>query len=164
LIGASVDVAAYYPDSSTLFQDGGTKTVSGSIEYPGGTFSSYNSSWQVDITDTQLIVTKTTASGFPFQPASFNGFVLTILSGPALVSASADAASNFSPVGISIVGNKLFLNFQGVSADNAVFPVSSIININSGASGVPEPATWITVLTSGLGLLGFGRLRNRRKA
>lgn len=58
-------------------------------------------------------------------------------------------------MGTSIVGNQLFLNLQGVTADNSIFPVSAIIDINSGAGGVPEPATWITVLTSGVGLLGF---------
>jgi hypothetical protein len=49
MIGAVVDVGAYYPTSSSLYADGGTKTVSGAIEYPAGSFAGYNSSWQIDI-------------------------------------------------------------------------------------------------------------------
>jgi hypothetical protein len=161
LIGATVDVAAYYPNTSSIYQDGGQKVVSGSIEYLAGAFSSYNSAWQVDVTDSQLIVTKTAGNGFPFAGADFNGFVLTIISGPSLTSASVDAASAFSPVGITISGNQLFLNYQGVTGDNAS-ELSSIININSdNPGGVPEPATWVTLAA---GLAGVGLLRARRKA
>jgi hypothetical protein len=161
LIGATVDVGAYDPTSSSLFKDGGITTVSGAIEYPSGSFAGYNSSWQIDITDTQLILTDAAPSnGFPFASAAFNGFILTVLSGPTLVSASVDPSSAFSPV-ISIVGgNELLLNYQGVTGSGAV---SSIIDITTGASSVPEPATWLTVLTSGMGLLGARWLKARQK-
>jgi hypothetical protein len=161
LIGATVDVGAYYPTSSSLYEDGGTTTVSGAIEYPQGTFADYNTSWQIDITDNQIIVTNATADGFPFGSATFNGFILTVLSGPTLVSASVDPSSAFSPFDISIVGgNQLLLNFQGVDAPNDV--ISSVINITSSGS-VPEPATWLTVLTCGMGLLGARRLKAQRR-
>ena len=159
LIGATVDVAAYYPTSSILYADGGTRTVSGAIEYPAGSFAGYNTSFRIDITDTQLILTNAgNSTGLPFAGATFNGFILTVLSGPTLLSASVDSSSAFSPVGISSVGgNQLLLNYQGVTGPSQ--PVSSIININT----VPEPATWLTVLASGIGLLGARRRKARRR-
>jgi hypothetical protein len=142
--------------------DGGTKTVSGAIEYPSGSFFAYNASWQIDISDTQLILTNAGPSdGFPFQDGTFNGFILTVLSGPTLLSASVDAASAFSPVSISIVGgNELLLNFEGVTGSGAV---SSIIDISTGASSLPEPATWLTVLMPGMGLLAARWLKAKRR-
>jgi len=133
------------------------RTVSDSIEYPAGSFGD---NWQIDITDTQFILTKTTASVFPFLKNEFCGFVLTLFSGT-IVSASVDPSSDFSPVGISLpFPSELKLDYQGVTAPSD-FPVSSIIDINTDVSAVPEPATWITFLASSVGLAGLGLLRVR---
>ncbi len=64
LIGATVNVSANFPDPATVYADGGNQVVGAGVEYPAGIFAAYNSSWQVDITDTQMIVSNTTA-GFP---------------------------------------------------------------------------------------------------
>src|SRR5262249_53595972 len=79
LIGATVDVSANFPTVGTVFSDGGNKVVSNAIEYPAGSFPTYQPVWQVNITDNQFILTATSASGFPFTGASFNGFILTVL-------------------------------------------------------------------------------------
>jgi hypothetical protein len=160
LLGSTIDISAFFPNTSTLFQDGGTKTVSGAIEYPAGTFANYNPSWQVDVTDSQIIITNTTA-GFPFQPGSFNGFIMTVLSGPTLISAVADASSGFFPVGLTIVGNQLQMNFQGVNASNTS-PLSSIIDVSTATSAVPEPSTWAMMLIGFAGL-GFAFRQSRRR-
>jgi hypothetical protein len=149
LLGSTVNVSAYYPDSITIYQAGPNTTVTGAIEYPTGTFTAYNPSWQIDITDTQITISDTRGTGFPYQVASFNGWILSVLSGPSILSAVADGASQFNPVGISIVnGNQLFLNFSGVAG-----PASgtSIIDITT----VPEPASLVLL---GLGMVGIALL------
>jgi hypothetical protein len=89
-----------------------------------------------------------------FQVASFNGFEVAFLTGT-ITGAVADGASAFNPV-ISIVGNNLFLNYQGVNATDGQ---SSIIDLTgTGASGVPEPAT---VAMLGAGLVALGALHKR---
>jgi len=160
LLGSTIDISAFFPDASTLIQDGGTRTVSGAIEYPAGTFSSYSDAWQIDVTDSQVIITNT-HFGFPFQPGSFNGFIMTILSGPTLTSAVADASSGFFPVGLAIVGNQLQINFQGVTGNSNASPLSSIIDVNTAASSVPEPSTWAMMLIGFAGL-GFAFRRSPR--
>jgi hypothetical protein len=149
LLGSTVNVSAYYPSSITIYQAGPIVTVSGAIEYPMGTFTSYNPSWQIDITDTQITISDSGGAGFPYGVASFNGWILTVISGPAISSAVADGASQFNPVGISIVnGNQLLLNFSGVAG-----PISgtSIIDITT----VPEPASLVLL---GLGMVGIALL------
>jgi hypothetical protein len=162
LLGATVNVSANYPDVSSLSSDGGNATVSNAIEYPSGTFSSYNSSWSVDVTDNQLIITNAGAStGFPFASATFNGFVLKVLSGPTLAWAHVAPASNFFPIGIAIVGgNELQLDFQGVTAQNFT-PLSSVIDIGF-TNPVPEPETY-AMMMAGLGLMGAVARRRKVK-
>jgi hypothetical protein len=92
--------------------------------------------------------------GGNFQVASFNGFEVAFLTGT-ITGAVADGTSAFNPV-ISIVGNNLFLNYQGV---NALDGQSSIIDLTgTGGSSVPEPAS-IAILGSGLAALALLRKR-----
>jgi hypothetical protein len=148
MIGSTVNVSAYYPDTSSVYTDGDNAMVSGAIEYPSGSFASYNLSWEVDVTNTQIILTNAGNSvGFPFASAPFNGFIMTVISGPTLLSAIADPTSDFLPTAITVVGgNQLQLNYQGVNAGNFAV-LSSIINIST--AGVPEPGT-IALLVAGL--------------
>jgi hypothetical protein len=161
LLGSTVNVSAFFPDTSSLFSNGGDTTVSGAIEYPSGSFPTYNTTWQVDITDTQMIISDAGAQGgFPFGPATFNGFILTVLSGPVITSAVTDAASQFSPVDVTVVGgNEVEVNFEGVDASNAT-PLTSIIDIETTSSvAVAEPTSLALI---GVGLLGLGVLRRRQ--
>jgi PEP-CTERM motif len=153
LSGALVNVAGYYPDTNSLIEAGPNTTVSGAIEYPDGTFSLYSSSWQIDIADTQLTISDVGGYGFPYGAAPFNGWKLTIISGPSILSAVADASSQFNPVGISIVnGNELFLNYSDVSGPQFG---TSVIDIAT----VPEPGTMTLVGLSIVGLLAIIRRR-----
>ncbi len=155
LIGATVDVTADYPEIGSILADGGNQIVSGAIEYPAGSFDGYGDAWQVDITDTQLILTNT-AVGFPFGSADFNGFVLKIISGPAILSASVDPGSDFSPIGISVVnGNEIDLNYTDVTHSNSASS-SSIIDITE-ASPVPEPSSFLVIAGAALALAGAAK-------
>ena len=99
--------------------------------------------------------------GFPFQPGSFDGFIMTVLSGPTVTSAVADASSGFFPVGLAIVGNQLQINFQGVAGNLNASPLSSLIDVST-SSAVPEPSTWAMMLLGFAGL-GFAFGQSRRK-
>jgi hypothetical protein len=150
LDGSSVDLAAYYPDSSSVYEDGGVTTVSGSDVY---TFPSYAPGWTVAVTDNQLIVTAGYTS--TFTPATFNGWVLTDLSGPGILSAVTDASSQFDPVGITIAGDdQLFLNYQDVPI---VLGQTSVIDINSSSA----PDGGLTVAMLGSAMVGLGLIRQR---
>ena len=154
LDGSLVNVSAYYPTTSSVYDAGGNTVVTGAVEYPTGSFPYYNPGWQVDITDTQIIISDAGGFGFPYAGAPFNGWVLTILSGPVITSAAVDPSSQFDPVGISIVGgNQLFLNYSGVGGEGVE---SSIIDINSGPVSTPDGGLTVAMLgavMSGLALI-----------
>jgi len=148
LLGATVDISARYPTAADVYQDAGTSTVSNAVEYPAGSLSIYNPSWQIDVTDTSIIITDMRNIGLPFSGGvAFNGFVLRVISGPVLTGASVDGASAFTPGDLSIIGgDTLEINFVGVSGPSTG-SVSSIIDISTtpavlrGPFVVPEPAS-----------------------
>ena len=153
LLGATVNVSAYFPDAATLFYDPGNAVVGASVEYPQGSYPSYNDSWEVDVSDDRVKITDTLGVGLSFAPAAFNGFILTVVSGPSIVSASIDAASTIVPVGVSVSGGRLFMNFAGVSEQ--AFG-SGIVTFVTGDVPVPAPATPALL---GMGLVALGGRR-----
>jgi hypothetical protein len=96
LIGSSVDVSTDYPTETAVYSDGGVKVVGNGVEYPTGSFSGYNPYFSVDLSGNQIIISNAVGTDFT-GGVSFNGFVIKDLSG-SFLSATADAASNFSPV------------------------------------------------------------------
>lgn len=157
LTGSTVNVSAFYPDSTSSYDDPGNRVVSGAIEYPTGSFPLYNTTFQIDLTEDQLILTDVLATAFPFEPAAFNGFIMEIVSGPEILWASVNPASEFAPSSLSIdPGGRLLLNYQGLLAGGPG-PVSSIIDIVV----VPEPYT-LSLLS--LGMVGLRALRRRHVA
>jgi hypothetical protein len=154
LLGSTVNVSAYYPDLSSLYTDAGNQVVGAGVEYPAGSISGYAES--IDLSDTQIEV------GIPvavsFTPVTFNGFVITDLSGVFL---SASYVSGVLPASISIAGNQLFLNYQGVSTSAAG---NTIIDVTTnGVAATPLPAALPLFATglAGLGLLGWRRKRKQ---
>jgi hypothetical protein len=156
LMGADVNLSAYYPDSSSLYENGGDAIVSGGVEYPGVTIYQF---WETDINDSQLIFNWTVNDTATFLGGTFNGFILTILSDKTFSSASIDAVSGFDPISLSIAGNgtQLLINYSGV---NIPALASSVINFEvADSSSVPLPAT-LTLF--GLGFAGIGWSRRRK--
>jgi hypothetical protein len=72
--------------------------------------------------------------------------------------AVANAGSGFSPVGITIGGNTLTLDYNGVGGTG---PIASIIDVSAVSNAAPEPATLATL---GLALAGLGLCRRRLAA
>jgi len=148
LLGETVNLSAYFPNASSVWEAGPNVVVSAGVEYAGGSFPAYSSSWQIDITDTQIRITDIGGIGFPYGTATFNGWVLKTLTGPGFLSAAPAADSQFNPVSISIVnGNELFLNYSGLAGPQFG---TSIIDIS--LVPVPEPACLAFI---GLALCGL---------
>jgi hypothetical protein len=153
LIGSTVDVRNYYPNLATLISDAGSTTVSGALEYPNV------ASFAMDITDTQILIEWAGPGNSSFTGAAFNGFEF-LFSGVTIAGATVNGSNTFlgSPA-INIVGNNIFLNYSGVQTGTG--PTTSIIDVTTSASGVPEPGT-LTLLAAGL--LGLGFRYKRRSA
>jgi hypothetical protein len=150
LMSSTVNVsAAVTPTTPPFVVDPGNRMVSDAVEYPAGSFVRYNDSIAVDITDSQFIL-----SIFPtnFQDATFNGFILRVVSGPDILDAMINSASAFQPVDLEIRdGNRLLLNYQGVDLPSSSTRLMSIIDITTG-NAVPEPASSLLL---GIGILAL---------
>jgi hypothetical protein len=154
LNGDLVDVSAYYPDTSTLLSDGGVTTVGPSVEYPVGSFPAYQPTASVDLTNDQIIIS---GSFGQFLTGAFNGFGITVLSGSLITSAITDASSTLDPLSLAIVGNVLWVNFEGIPTSGIT---TAVIDVGT-SSTVPESSTWAMMLMGFAGL-GYARHRGRR--
>src|SRR5258708_10209577 len=70
LIGSTVDLQAFFPNLSTMTSDYGSKTVSGSLEYPSA------GNLSVDITNTQLVLVWAGPGNLAFTTSAFSGYEL----------------------------------------------------------------------------------------
>jgi hypothetical protein len=135
LIGATVDLAGYYPDLASIYADAGNSVVGPGIEYPFGSLAPYSYTLQVDVSDDTLTITL--SRGTDFTHADFNGLVLQTISGPSIASATIDPLSTFSPSSLSVdSGNRLLMNF----ADRDVLFGDSVAIID--LATVPEPGSF----------------------
>lgn len=157
LIGATVDVDFYFPDLSTLYCNSGSAVVGAGVEYAAG--CSGFAPVSIDVTDTQIIVGHSNSS---FSPGAFNGFLMSILSGPTIAGVTFNAAaSTLGVTGIDLTGGGsiIGLNFASQGTGTAVFDVSF-----GSISAVPVPAT-IALLVPGLGMMAMvGRRRRKPEA
>lgn len=151
VIGDTVNVTYYFPDSATVYSDLGTQIVSGA----GATYN-FGGYFDVLVTDTQIIAKnfKQTSS---WTFASFNGFKVTDLTKNFSTTYSVDGAtvmSGLTNANITNGGNFVSVNWNGLPFD----PSTQVVL--SSASAVPEPESYVMLLT-GLGLMGF--MIRRRK-
>lgn len=159
LVGATVEVTARFPTDTAIFTNPGPVVVSDTLlEYPAGTYPSYNPSWQVDVFGNYITITDTLSQGLPFQTADFNGFVLAVISGPGITSASVDGSSTIIPLSTYLSGGSLFMNFSGVSTQAGG---TARINFSTVTGAVPEISTWAMMLL-GFGAVGFSMRRARK--
>ncbi len=149
LIGASATALLLYPDTSTVYANGGTKTVGAGVEFGAGSFAPAAGSIDVGA----RTVTFFTNQSATYGAGSFNGYRID-LSGytGSLGRAVLDASSTFAPSKVYVSGNSVFIDLTGTSANGGFAQVNL---------GVPEPASW-ALMIAGFGLAG-GAMRVRRR-
>ena len=148
LLGSTVGVDFYYPVISTLICSSGSAVVGAGVEYAAGCGGFGLTS--IDITNTQVIVVAAIGN----SPGSFNGFVMSMLSGPLITSLTYNAGDSTRGVtGTSFTGTSMSFNFASQGSGTAVF------DIGTGPSAVPIPAA-LPLLG---GALGFVALAGRRR-
>lgn len=145
MLGSTVSVDFFYPDTSVLYCGNGSAVVGAGVEYPSS--CSGFGPVKIDISDTQISVD---TGGIGWADASFNGFHLTVLSGPAISSASY-AGGTMGVTGLTLDSGSLWVNFAGQSGGEALINVSA----------VPEPETFALMC---FGLAGVGAAMRRHRS
>lgn len=157
LLGSTVNVSAYFPDIVSIYENPGNAVVTNDVEYLSGAYDIYNTSWEVDVQDNRITITDVLGIGLPFSGADFNGFVLRVISGPAITSASINNSSTIVPVNAQVSGGSLFINLAGVGQQPFG---TAIIDVSTAGGVVPEPGTWALML---IGFGGLGAVLRRRR-
>ena len=165
LVGSSVDVGVYYPNTAAanLLRDVGTTVVGSGIEYDQGSFTDLAHSGfsfpniSLDLSGTQAILS------FNNTPTLFQGingtqtfFAITDLSGTfdsASLANSSDASS------FSFNSDTLFVGFVG-NFNSAPIVINFTTTETAVTPGVPESSTWAMLI---LGFAGIGWMAHRRR-
>ncbi len=166
LVGETVSVAYYFPDamtvygsatpSSPLFLVGGG--VESTVDVEGVTFI------DVDFGASSLELVFNTVLGSPtWNSVPFNGLIFSSAGFGQITGWSIDPGTtfgigSFDPSDITLVGNDLRLNWQGIS-----YADGQVLKIDFATSAVPEPATW-ALLILGFGLVGAAHRWQRAAA
>lgn len=144
MLGSTVSVDFFFPDTSTLFCSNGSAVVGGGVEYPGS--CSGFDPVVIDISDAGMTVD---TGGPSWSDGAFNGFRLTVLSGPA-ISAASYLGGSMGVTSLTLDAGSLWVNFAGQSGGVAEFSLSA----------VPEPETYAMLL---LGLAGVAAAVRRQR-
>jgi hypothetical protein len=153
IVGDSVEVTFYYPDTSTI--DGGPQT---STIVSGGTSFPVIYALNIVINGTTITITPTGSLNFStFLVSSFNGYKIEDLSEnlPTYNIINVTDMAGFSAANVSESGNTMFINFSGL-------PISRDTSIT--LASVPEIGTWAMMLAGFAGLAFAGYRRTRRGA
>jgi hypothetical protein len=150
LTGATASAVLLYPDTSTVYANGGTQTVGAGVEFGPGSFAPAAGS--IDVAS--RTITFFTNQVATYGPGAFNGYRID-LSGYAgsLGRAVLDASSTYTPTSVYVSGNSVYIDLIGTSANGGF----AQINL-----GVPEPANW-ALMIAGFGLAGAAMRVRRRK-
>jgi hypothetical protein len=153
LIGDTVHLTYRYTDFSTVFEDFGTFVITGSNSF---TLLDGNSS--ISFGASAITITNETAGAF--SPASFSGYDVQLVSGPAFsnVTINPSSSSAFVPgTVLAFSGSEISLNMQGTCSDCGGGE-SIVLDVTT---AIPEPSTWALMLLgfAGLGFVGYRRAR-----
>lgn len=148
MLGSTVNVDFFYPDTSSFYCTDGSALVGAGVEYPSS--CSGFDPVKIDITDTGMSVD---TGGAGWSVDSFNGFYLTVLAGSPITGASYVGGS-MGVTSLIVDSGGLWVNFSGQSGGVANFDLST-------AAAVPEPETYALMLA---GLAALGVVARRRRS
>ena len=165
LIGSDVTAVLLFPNETTFFSGpiGPVPVTSGvPPEFPAGTLAFDGS---LAVSGSQIIWTATLPE--TYATAAFNGFNLMFTGAPTITNVTLDPASTILPVpftgfpissssGFYFNGSNVLFNLAG---DSALAGQQLILDVQTGFSAVPEPASGV-LLGSAL-LAGVAFLRRK---
>jgi hypothetical protein len=161
-IGNSIGVQTQFPTQGAVCCGSGVAVVGAGIEFPTGSFPSYNANAFVDVSDFQIDYGQT--AGTSYTVATFNGFrFYDALNAIApIVGVSINGATNLAGFNLSRVSfdaDNIYINLQGLAAGGAHLVR---LDVQFSSTAVPEPST-ILFLGSGLALIAIPAWRHRRR-
>lgn len=136
-LGDQIALGYYYPE---LGRPVGAY-ASQLVDSDGALFSNVVGVFDLTVTDTQIIVNNFNTDAY-WLPGLFNGFVVTDLDRPFHPVAGLGRATNmngFSLANVSISGNSVYVNWEGLGFDENT---QVVLNI----SAVPEPDQYAMLL------------------
>ena len=180
LLGSQVTAVLLFPNETTFCNTPGlcsgpigpVPVTSGSPpEFPAGNtagFLAFDGS--LAVSGSQIIWTATVSTTYALGAASpsagaFNGFALMFTGAPTITSVTLNAASTILPVpftglpvasssGFSFNGSNVLFNLAG---DSVTAGQELILDVQTGVSAVPEPASVVLLGTGLLGVVVFLR-------
>lgn len=114
IVGDSIHAQYFYPDESSLYDEIGTAVVTA-----GGVDLVYSGYFTLHLSDNQIVADSFQFSSY-WNPSLFNGLILTNLSNNFPSGYMVDGSTNmvgFSASNVSITGNQLKINWNGLSFD-----------------------------------------------
>ena len=153
LIGDSITAAYYFPNQASVYGGFGvsptaTFTVGAGIEATGTVDGSLQQTF--DFAASSLTLTYNNVASW--TATDFNGWGFTNNS---KAYDAITSVTGIDPARVTITGNTLFVNWQGLS-----YAAGNQIVVNFGAGAIPEPASWM-MLIGGFGMVGAAMRRRR---
>ena len=161
-IGLSIGVQTQFPTQGSVCCGSGVAVVGAGIEFPTGSFPSYNSNAFVDVSDLQIDYGQTASTSY--ASAAFNGlrFYDALSAISPIIGVSINGATNLAGFDLSRVSfdaDNIYINMQGLAPAGAHLVR---LDVQFSSTAVPESST-ILLFGSGLAMIAVPAWRRRRR-
>jgi hypothetical protein len=158
----TIGVDTQFPTQGAICCGSGTAVVGAGVEFPAGSFPSYNTNAFVDVSDLQIDYGQTAAT--TYTAAAFNGFRFydalgTIAPITGVTINGATNLAGFNASRLSFDADNIYINMQSLAAGGAHLVR---LDVQFGAAAVPEPST-LLLLGAGLAVIAIPVRRRRQR-
>lgn len=161
-MGFTIGVDTQFPTQGVICCGSGTAVVGAGVEFPAGSFPTYNANAFVDVGDLQIDYGQTGAT--TYTGAAFNGFRFYDALGTIapITGVTINGATNLAGFDVSRLSfdpDNIYINLQGLAAGGAHLVR---LDVQFGAAAVPEPST-VLLFGAGLAAIAIPVRRRRQK-